>query len=74
VTVNALPWAEVRLDGRVLGTTPRRALSVSAGSHTLLLSCPPLGKQARVEVEVRAGEHAQVVVDLQQEPPRVSRH
>lgn len=72
VTINALPWAEIRLGDRLLGSTPQRSLPLSAGEHALLLSCPPLGRSARVPLRLAAGGRYQVLVDLQQNPPRVT--
>ena len=71
VTISAAPWAQVQLDGRDLGTTPRRNVAVKPGKHALLLSCPPLGKQERVALEVESEQHVQVVVDLNETPARV---
>ena len=72
VSVNALPWATVHLDGRALGSTPQRALAVRAGSHVLQLDCPPLGRSARVPLKLAPGDHPRVVVDMQTDPPTVS--
>lgn len=35
LTVNATPWAELSVDGRLVGTTPIAELPVPAGRHTL---------------------------------------
>ncbi len=70
LTVNALPWAELRLDGRPLGVTPQRGLSVPAGTHLLELDCPPLGRSARIPIKLAPGAHDQVLVDLNADPPR----
>jgi hypothetical protein len=72
LSVNALPWAELRLDGRPLGTTPRRALAVAPGNHVLLLACPPLGRNARVPLKLDPGTHRRVLVDLNTDPPRIT--
>jgi eukaryotic-like serine/threonine-protein kinase len=72
LTVNAVPWAEVRLDGRSLGVTPHRKLAVSAGKHTLTLDCPPLGRSTKVPLQARPGQALQVLVDMQSDPPKVS--
>jgi hypothetical protein len=72
LTIHATPWAEARLDGKALGPTPHRALRVRAGNHVLTLDCPPLGKKARVALRLTAGAHAQVVANMQAEPPSVS--
>ena len=71
LSVSALPWAELRLDGRPFGRTPRRAVKVRAGRHELTLRCPPLGVQERVRIEVGAGQRLHVEADLQRDPPRV---
>lgn len=62
--IAAHPWAEVELDGASLGVTPlAQAVPVTAGSHLLRLTHPSLGSQERV-VEVGAGGHTRVHVDL----------
>jgi serine/threonine-protein kinase len=61
-----VPWAEVSLDGRLLGTTPLRPLPVSPGAHTIRLQHPsyrPLQKTVRV----RSGETTVLEVDLEEE-------
>jgi serine/threonine-protein kinase len=72
LSVNALPWAELQLDGRSLGTTQLRALQTRAGNHVLLLDCPPLGRSARVPLKLAAGEHRNVLVDLNVDPPAIT--
>jgi hypothetical protein len=72
VTINANPWAEVRLDGRRLGTTPRRNVAVPIGNHTLEVSCPPLGRHARVPLRVTTPRRISVFVDLTRDPPSVA--
>ncbi|MFZ5786420.1 MAG: PEGA domain-containing protein, partial [Acidobacteriota bacterium] len=64
--VNAIPWARVYLDGRMLDVTPLKPLKVVAGPHTVELVFPgPRGEQRhRVRVTVRAGETQQVIHDF----------
>lgn len=71
LTVNARPWAEVRLDGRPIGTTPRRGIHTSAGDHVVELSCPPLGRSARVQVHLEVGSGARILADLMTDPPTI---
>ena len=61
--VNAVPWAEVQLDGRVEGYTPRE-MRLAAGRHHLKLVHPTRGTVER-DAEVRAGERLRVEVPLQ---------
>jgi serine/threonine protein kinase len=72
ISVNALPWAEVRVDGRALGTTPKRALALAPGAHLLQLECPPLGHSARVPLKLAPAADQQIVVDLQTDPPKIT--
>jgi serine/threonine-protein kinase len=74
LTVSASPWAEVHVDGRSLGVTPRRNLPLRAGKHLLMLLCPPLDREARIQIDVHPGEELRVVADLHETPPRVSVH
>jgi hypothetical protein len=37
------PWAEITIDGRVLGRALLRTFSVGPGPHTLVISHPGLG-------------------------------
>ena len=71
--LHVVPWAEVSLDGRTLGTTPLRPLSLPPGSHTVRLQHPsyrPLHKK----FDIRAGETFVLDVDLGEEafpiPPK----
>ncbi len=52
LSVDALPWAEIWLDGRHLGPTPLFGRQVPAGPHTLRLVHPPTGRSVELEVHV----------------------
>ncbi|MGA8893059.1 MAG: PEGA domain-containing protein, partial [Anaeromyxobacteraceae bacterium] len=60
--VNATPWAEIHLDGRPVGYTPRE-MRLAAGRHRLKLVHPSRGSVERV-AEVRAGERLRVETAL----------
>lgn len=72
VTLSATPWANVRVDGKLLGVTPQRRVPLAEGKHTLLFECPPLDKKARVPIDLAAAQSLQVVVDLHQDPAAVT--
>jgi serine/threonine-protein kinase len=72
LSINALPWAELRLDGHPLGATPKRALAISPGAHLLQLDCPPLGRHAQVSLKLAPGDHQHVLVDLNTTPPQIT--
>ncbi len=55
LTFNAEPWAEVRLDGRLLGTTPLVGVAAVAGRHRIEFRHPKLGVR-KLEPNVRSGE------------------
>ncbi len=69
VRVTSMPWSEVSLDGRAVGTTPIRALRLSPGAHVLELHSPPLGRSARASFRAAAGQSLQAHADLNADPP-----
>ena len=66
--LNSLPWAQVYLDGRLLGTTPLEGQRVPAGKHRLRLHHPPTGLVQTLELELRAGQVMRKVVRLRRTP------
>jgi hypothetical protein len=70
VSVNATPWADVLIDGRPAGTTPLRKVKLRPGPHTLILRCPPLGREEVLKLDFPPGQAARVVVDLSASPAR----
>jgi hypothetical protein len=70
LSVNALPWAEVSIDGRAYGTTPLRKLKLRPGTHRIQVRCPPLGRAQELAVELPRQGDARIVVDLSREPAR----
>jgi len=63
VSINALPWANVWLDGQALGTTPLANVDVPLGSHEVLWRHPQFGER-RQTIMVTARTPVRVVVDL----------
>jgi PEGA domain len=63
LSVNALPWATVLLDGKEIGTTPIANLDVPLGSHELVFRHPQLGERKQTVV-VTARAPVRVVQDL----------
>ena len=63
LSVNALPWAEVFVDGHSVGVTPLGALSMPIGSHEVVWRHPQLGERRRTVV-VGAQTPARVSMDL----------
>jgi hypothetical protein len=63
ISINALPWANVTLDGKDLGATPVATQSLPVGPHELILRHPKLGER-RQTVIVPANGPLRVMVDL----------
>jgi hypothetical protein len=65
LSLNALPWAEVTIDGRPLGTTPLGNVAVPIGTYEIAWRHPQLGERRRT-VKVPATTPVRVGVDLNQ--------
>ena len=63
MSVNALPWAEVWIDGKPVGETPLGNLSVSLGEHTILFRHPQFGEHRQTAL-VRSDALARISIDL----------
>lgn len=63
MAINAIPWAEVFVDGARVGETPIGSYAVPIGSHEVLFRHPELGER-RVSVTVTVNEPLKVGVDL----------
>ncbi len=64
LTIAAYPWAEVILDGKSLGYTPRAApFQVPSGRHKLVLRNPDLGTQT-FDLMLKPGESASIKIDF----------
>jgi hypothetical protein len=63
IALNAVPWAEVWVDGEKVGDTPIGNLSLTIGSHEILFRHPELGEQ-RHAATVTLNSPARLSVDL----------
>jgi PEGA domain len=63
VSLNAIPWADVFLNGKKVGETPTATLTLQVGTHTVVFRHPTLGEQSRTIV-VRADRETRETVDL----------
>jgi hypothetical protein len=63
MAINAIPWAEVFVDGERVGETPLNGVSARIGTHEVLFRHPQLGEERR-SVTVTTGEPVKVGVDL----------
>jgi serine/threonine protein kinase len=72
LSVSAVPWAEVRVDGRLLGATPRRSVALRAGKHVVNLSCPPLAHDTTLTVDLQPDQELRVSANMHESPPHVT--
>ena len=63
IALNALPWAEVWVDGEKVGETPIGNLSVTIGTHDVVFRNPDLG-ELRQKATVTLTAPARLSVDL----------
>jgi hypothetical protein len=63
LSINALPWADVLVDGKGVGVTPLGKITVPIGSHEIVWRHPQLGERRRT-VSVTAGAPVRIGMDL----------
>jgi len=64
LVVSVSPWADVSVDGRSVGTTPLAPISLSPGTHSVVLRNSELGASRSMAVSVKPGKSTQIRVDL----------
>jgi hypothetical protein len=63
IALNAVPWAEVWVDGEKAGDTPIGNLSLTIGPHEIVFRHPELGEQ-RHAATVTLNTPARLSVDM----------
>jgi hypothetical protein len=66
LSINALPWAEVWINGRLVGETPIGNHSIVIGTHEVVFRHPDLGEK-RQTVTVGALAPARLGIDLRKQ-------
>ena len=67
VNLNAIPWAEVWIDGQKAGDTPVANLKVPLGTHEIVFKHPQFGER-KVTATVRADASTAATVDFTKAP------
>lgn len=67
VNLNAIPWAEVWIDGQKTGDTPVANLKVPLGTHEIVFKHPQFGER-KVTATVRADAPTAATVDFTKAP------
>ena len=63
VSINAQPWAQVSIDGTVVGETPLANLTVSPGEHEILFRHPQLGERRETAI-IKSGAQTRISATL----------
>lgn len=63
MNINAVPWAEVFVDGERIGETPLANVAVPLGARELLFKHPEHGER-RMPITVTGGQPVQISIDL----------
>jgi len=63
LNVNAVPWADVWIDGKRIGETPLANVAIPIGEHEIVFRHPTLAEQRRT-VMVRFDGPARISADL----------
>lgn len=72
LSLNAVPWADVSVDGVPRGTTPVRGINLSPGRHRVRLVNPPLEVDRTLIVTIRSGQERTMVVNLREDGTNVA--
>jgi hypothetical protein len=63
VSINAQPWAQVWIDGNLVGETPLANLTVSPGEHEIVFRHPQLGERRETAI-VKSGVQTRISTTL----------
>ncbi|MDW8247173.1 MAG: serine/threonine-protein kinase [Sandaracinaceae bacterium] len=63
--VNSMPWSEVYIDGRHIGSTPQTNISLPPGTYRVELINPQFNARESFTVEIKAGQTVRKIVKLQ---------
>lgn len=64
--VNSRPWAQVFIDGKLVGNTPQLGIVMPPGEHSVRLNNPTFAMSKSIQVDVRAGKTVTLVEQLDQ--------
>jgi serine/threonine-protein kinase len=62
--VNSRPWAQIFVDGRMMGNTPQLGMALPAGKHDVKLVNPLLGMSRKFSVRIQSGKIETKIVEL----------
>ena len=62
--INSRPWAQVIVDGHVVGNTPQQGIPLNPGRHKVQLINQPMGLSKTVSVSIKTGQVTTQVLNL----------
>jgi len=62
--VNSRPWAQVFVDGRMIGNTPQMGIPLSVGKHNVKLVNKELGMSDKFSIQIESGKVLTKIVEL----------
>lgn len=62
--VNSRPWAQVYVDGRMIGNTPQMGIPLSVGKHNVKLVNKELGMSNKFSIRIESGKVLTKIVEL----------
>jgi serine/threonine protein kinase len=72
IRVKVYPYADVLLDGKLIGEVPPiRILDVQEGKHTLEFISSKLNKKYLLDIEIKAGESQEILMNMQTGEPKI---
>ncbi len=74
VSLNAIPWAHVKIDGRDVGNTPVKAMLLPAGRHRVILEHPPQKLSRELSIDVDGDCSQTFLVNLRQGTVQKRKH
>ena len=61
LTIASMPWANIYINGKLLGSTPISKHELPAGSYKIQFKNPKAGIDKIIPVELKAGEHQRLI-------------
>ena len=61
LTINSMPWANIYIDGKLIGSTPISKHKLSSGSHKIQFKNPKSGIDKTIPVELKSGETKRLI-------------
>ena len=61
LTINSMPWANIYINGKLIGSTPISKHELPAGNYKIQFKNPKSGIDKTIPVELKPGEHQRLI-------------